>query len=501
MYKILSAILLILIVLPAARAQDVPPPELVKVSVDIETGFTHILWLNNNDPLTSSFEVYKLTNYDGGKPNSELMDGSLRGTEEIEMEFVYEKKDAELSSIAFSVQATRPGSVKSKEKFDSTIFLTGNFDSCNASINLNWNEYNSWRGEVEYYGVYVSQDNGAWQLNQQLSDGATSTTISNVNENVDYRIFIATIRANERRDSSSSNLFRVQTTMTEIPGYIFGDNATYSNDGQKINFSAGNQGALGKYYLLKSNSVDEIFDTLTYFNNSKEFSYLDESNFTDGPYYYKMTGVNFCNVTMLESENIASTVVLQGSLTGEQVDLSWNNYETYNGQAISYTIERKYGNGEYASLSEVETANYTDFPKQVTDASSYSSRVYYRLRVMPGYINKYGNPGESLSNEIYFDLPAAVRFDFDAFIPGGDANGNDSFGPAMDILPENFWFRIFDANGFMVFESKDPDQKPRWNGRINGAYAREGVYAYILVYGSGNGSNNTITGNVTVAYP
>ena len=496
MYKNLFVILLIFITLLTVSAQNVPAPELIKVSVDVATGYTHVYWIGNNDPSTTFYEVGRSTHIEDNKLQWNYFPCDLK-----DRSYVFEDDETDKYPVGYCVRACWDEKTASTDnQIDSTIFLSGFFDSCRASIYINWNEYNSWRGEIDYYGVYVSEDNGPWQLAQQLSDGITSAIISDVNENVDYRIFISAIRSNERRDSSSSNLIQINTNMAVLPDYLFGDNATLSTNGQEINFSVTDQGVLKKYFLLKSNDINGVYDTLTTYSHTKEFKYTDDADFLEGPYYYKMSGVNFCDVTMLESENIASTVVLRGSLTGDQVDLDWNDYETYNGQEINYLIERKYGDGEYLAISEINATNYTDNPKQVTDASNFSSRVYYRLIAMPGYINKYNNSGQSLSNEIYFDLPASVRFDFDAFIPGGDVNGNEKFGPTMDILPEKFWFRIFDANGYMVFESKDSSQSD-WDGEINESKAREGVYAYILIYSAGSGNENIIKGNVTVAYP
>lgn len=503
MSKKLFVVLLIVINTFPVFAQVLPPaPELVKVSVNIETGKPQVYWYwdTSDDSLVDHFEVWRSRYFENNQvqwyhsdPIKDINDTLWEDT----------RLDKYEHSLGYTIKACRPDSTASIVKqIDSTIFLSGEFDSCQASIYLYWNEYNSWRGEVEYYGVYVSQNNGPWQLDQQVSDGSTSAVISNVDENVGYRIFIAAIRENERRDSSSSNLIKVKTTMTELPDYLFGDNATYSSGGQQVNFSVDTSGFLKKYYLLKSKDANGLFDTIKFFSNTTQFSYYDGDNFLNGPYYYKMSGVNFCNTTMLVSENIVSTVVLAGNLSDEQVTLNWNNYETYNGQDILYNLERKYGDGEYAEIVETSNTSYTDYPKQVADASGFSSRVFYRVWAIPELsdIYKYGNSGISMSNEISLELPSAIRFEYDAFIPGGDINGNESFGPAMDMLPESFWFRIFDANGYMVFESKDANNS-NWDGKINGHYAQEGVYAYVLVYSGGNGGENIIKGNVTVAYP
>jgi hypothetical protein len=45
--------------------------------------------------------------------------------------------------------------------------------------------------------------------------------------------------------------------------------------------------------------------------DEKEISYSDNIAFANGPYYYKLEVVNYCGVNIRESENTASTLLLQ----------------------------------------------------------------------------------------------------------------------------------------------------------------------------------------------
>lgn len=77
-----------------------------------------------------------------------------------------------------------------------------------------------------------------------------------------------------------------------------------------------------------------------------------------------------------------------------------------------------------------------------------------------------------------------------AFSPNGDGI-NDEFYPGT-FYTGPYDLRIFDRWGQLVFRTTDP--LGRWDGRIDGAYAQNGAYNWVLQYEGCRGSRELITG-------
>ncbi len=65
------------------------------------------------------------------------------------------------------------------------------------------------------------------------------------------------------------------------------------------------------------------------------------------------------------------------------------------------------------------------------------------------------------------------------FSPNGDQN-NDYLQPLNAYKADNLEFRVYNRQGKMVFQTKDPTRK--WDGSINGQPQRPGVYVWTLSY-------------------
>lgn len=482
---------------------QVPAPEIVKVSVDAVTGKAQIYWLSNNDPFTEKYRVNKVNRIStNGNPQFDKLYDSEVSYGQDRMSYSYADPDVSNHSIGLTVRAIRPGDEESLvNQIDSTIYLEGYFDACQASVFLNWNEYNSWRGEIERYGVYTSINDGDWQLNKELEDGNTSAVLNGLEENTNYDILIAAIRDNANRDSSTSNKINLLTTMKVLPDYIFANYTTAKNEGQELSFSIDPLGDMDAYNLYRSDEEQGEYELIQTFSDaSTTITYFDPAPFLSGPYYYKLEGINFCDNPLVFSDNIASTVVLNGAINNKEVTLAWNAYQNYKMQGARYSVERRYGELPYETIAELTDLAYIDYPLNTTSEEVFSSRVTYRITAMAGVVNSYGVNAAGFSNEKSFELPAAVLFEYNAFVPGGDENGNERFGPTMDFIPDDFLFRIFNQNGYLIFETKNADF-PYWYGKINGKFASEGVYAYVVTYKGADGKKQLLSGNVSVTYP
>ena len=143
----------------------------------------------------------------------------------------------------------------------------------------------------------------------------------------------------------------------------------------------------------------------------------------------------------------------------------------------------------------VTSAQYTDNSLEDMTNTGNFGEVCYRITAHEEFGNNYTSMlHSSTSNISCVSLELGIRFEFDAFIPGG--SDNSTFGPEMDFLPKKFHFKIFNRWGNLVYSSEDPNNS-RWDGKYRNSYVPEGVYRYQLEYENETGSMTVLHGNVT----
>jgi len=83
-----------------------------------------------------------------------------------------------------------------------------------------------------------------------------------------------------------------------------------------------------------------------------------------------------------------------------------------------------------------------------------------------------------------------------AFTPNGDGL-NDTFGPHNALKADNYYFRIYNRWGQLIFEAKD--WKKRWDGKFNGSLQGTGTFVWMLTYtGHDTGQKVLKKGTVTL---
>jgi hypothetical protein len=381
--------------------------------------------------------------------------------------------------------------------FDSTVYLTADYDSCQASVNLNWNHYRfkQWPqpGSVEYQ-VFISQDNGAtFNYFTSVSNTQNNLQITDLETDRDYVLYVSAISENNPGEVANSNTVQVNTTMARLPEYMYANFASYGNKSAiNLSFSIDPLSETSIYNILRSASVDGPYEQIEQVTtDEKEISYSDNIAFVNGPYYYKLEVVNYCGVNIRESENTASTLLLQRNGEAVQPELSWNSYQNWLGGVSHYSIERRFSNEVFTEITSLSDTIYTDSELETLVENNYPAKVCYRITgIESGGINT------STSNTICYELPVNIRFEYDAFTPGSGA-GNETFGPTIDFIPDEYLFRILDRNGRKVYESRNAEDT-RWDGKINGTLAPVGAYMCLLQYRVGGGKKHTIQAAVVV---
>lgn len=389
-----------------------------------------------------------------------------------------------------------------QKPWDSTILLKVNFDSCLSEVTLNWNKYNynMWPNGTKEYKIFISTDEGAnYTLLQAMNSNQDSLVVQNLLSYKNYYFYVAAISGNIAGDSATSNRVMVNTKMARIPDYIQADYATCVGDNAKLSFTIDPQSELSRFNLLRSVSFSGPFDSLIQLaSTNNQVIYTDKIDYAAGPYFYKLEAINYCNQEIKSSVNVASTIVLANIGVPLMPALAWNAYSTWLGGVEHYTIERKLGDGDYSFLTNVAGLTYTDTEIQTLQGTGAGAKVCYKLTALESN-NAFGINATSQSNEVCIELPVNIRFDYDAFMPASETD-NNSFGPTIDFLPDDFIFEILDRSGNVVYESTDP-QNANWDGKIKDSFAPAGAYMYVLQYHIGDGKSHVIRGGLVVVYP
>ena len=109
-------------------------------------------------------------------------------------------------------------------------------------------------------------------------------------------------------------------------------------------------------------STDNIHFSLLTHVDAIVHNYIDtEVNVNSQNYYYKISIVNFCDITGEES-NKSSSVLLKAGLADGSVNLSWTAYEGWDKGVDYYSIEKMNDSGEWETIQKVngDILNYTD---------------------------------------------------------------------------------------------------------------------------------------------
>jgi len=473
-----------------AKGQTIDPPELIRVTIDTATQDVNLYWTASTTKNILFYEIRKWDYYQGslsGVSQGKVYDPSV-------FEFSLYDPEVLRKPVGYYVLAYIDNDHASGwSNLDSTIYLKSMFDSCKATILLQWNDYNTWRGKIGSYKLYESINGAPYQMVNSFNEGINQTIID-VNADQSYRFFVLTTK-NNLIDLSYSNISMINTKMAVIPSKIDADYGTVTNNQPVVSFSIDSSSELTHYILLRSNSAAGPYDSLTSIEtNDKIIEYHDPVSASEQPYYYRLKALNYCMQDARISENTASTIFLQVKNSGTSIGLNWTAYENWMGGVSTYHIERMLNGGTYENLASLNNLNYDDQSLTSLIGTNVGSEVCYRIVA----IEESGKQLTSTSNEVCTELPVNIRFEFNAFVPG--STDNSTFGPKIDFVPQSFSFKIFNRWGMKVFESDDP-MNARWDGIYSGNSVPEGVYRYQLVYRNEYNKNVVLQGEVTVVYP
>ncbi|MBN1415803.1 MAG: gliding motility-associated C-terminal domain-containing protein [Bacteroidales bacterium] len=473
-------------------------PELIRVTVDPETGYDLIYWQPSPSPGIDYYVIGKEVILNPFEPSSRTEVGRVDYTAtSFESRFT----TSGVESVGYSVWAEDHLSADSinysyYDGPDSTIFARAVFDSCKATITLAWNDYNTWRGNIQKYTVYQRLGSGLYVVIASIPEGTSTYTLTHVQENTTYSLFIEATHLDNIR-SSTSNRIDLFTDMSQVPDEINADFATLgANNSIDLSFTVDPNSELQTYTLLRSTNQVGPFDTIATLNTpEKVIHYNDDIGFTSGVYYYKLVAFNNCGDEVVSS-NLASNVLLRGNQDNLLISLNWNDYLDWTGGVDHYQVSIETGfQGIYSDSINVGDDSFfsDDFSSRVNYEDSQSTRTCYSITAYED-----AEPGRSQhtsrSNRICFNLNPDVRMP-NAFIPNSNDGINNTFRPIFSFAPERYELTIFNRSGLKIWEGSEP-----WDGKVNGDQVTEGVYLYHIKIFNFTNTGRELSGQVAVVY-
>ena len=375
----------------------------------------------------------------------------------------------------------------------STIFLKVGFDLCTKSAGLNWTPYNFW-GTSPLYNIFVSV-NGA----SETLIGTTTQTNFNDTNLVSGAGFCYRVQAAETGGirTSTSNRVCITPNFPPPPAFSYIRKVTViGTDQVYILAYVDSLPTVTGYKLFRSLSSSGPFTLVNSVNVTgvSTISFLDNVPTDKGPYYYKVTTIDSCGITVLSSQ-ISNTILLSGNANPDFTNsLSWTDYSDWPMGVAHYNIY-VITNGIVNTIpvATISSAPLT-YINSVIDNYFSDGKFCYIIEA----IETPGNPNlfidSSRSNELCL-TQSPIIFIPNAFHPGGLFNevffSSNAFVSSIDYSLD-----IYNRWGENIFHTNDPHAG--WNGKTNGKSAPEAIYIYRLRVKNADGNDMVKTGSVTL---
>jgi gliding motility-associated-like protein len=282
--------------------------------------------------------------------------------------------------------------------------------------------------------------------------------------------------------------------MQRPPQWINADQASINQEDKiALSFTIDPLSEIRQFSLERKAGTADIFKEISKpVSVSGSVHYVDNQAKTDSIYYYRLSAVNSCSLTVLES-NLASNMVLISETSGNNIILSWNPYRKWLGTIASYRLFINTGTGfeEKEVISSGDSVFVQAYQQIMYDVSG--NKVCFYLSATEKS-NPYGITGESISSQTCI-LPAEIITVPNVFTPNNDAQ-NDLFRPVLSFTPLVYHLTISNRQGTLLFETRDWLES--WNGSQNGDPQPQGVYLWFLKLTTPTGKVISRTGTVTI---
>lgn len=391
------------------------------------------------------------------------------------------------SSIAYTVAAQDTcGNTSAPSLFHRTIHLTVTQNECQPFIGLNWNTYRNWENGVDFYQIWLSENNATPYLAQDSIPRSDSTfQLVGLDNNLNYCVYI-TAKQRFETTTSTSNIVCSQPNIYKPSSLLAITDITITQaSAVAIQWVWDTLANITAYTLERSEdnvSFTTIFSDVIGTSLPSSLLYTDfDAAVNERPYYYRVTTKDACD--SISRSNTAATIFLSVEDQKENANtFLWTPYDVEFETRRRYELQRTLNNRIVRIFLGTQDSIYTD---AIALAEGGKTEICYRVFVKAAFRLPDQTIVEttSFSNEVCITQFASVIVP-NAFAPSGR---NQEFKPIFrDKEVQNYKMLIYDRWGQLLFESLQANTG--WNGKnLAGEAQKTGVYTYTISFNENDG--------------
>lgn len=372
----------------------------------------------------------------------------------------------------------------------STVYARTLYNKCLNTITVLWTPYVGW--PVMLQELYVRVDNGPLTLLGTFGPDVFSYLDEGVDPFRTYCYVVRSMGAATGQIVLSNQVCQI-TSYPPVPAMNYISNVTVvAPDHIEVTDKVDPSASVYRYRIQRSfngEPWDEIASVPDV--NTPSFTYDDIDVETDvRSYSYRIIVDDSCRNEVLTSNIGASMLLIAEAQQNGVNHLRWNGYGDWAGSVSGFRIYRSIGGAPFSQIA-VNAATAWELDDNVNNFITSNGRFCYRVEA-----RETGNPSGvnaiSVSNEACAVQPEAVWIP-NAFIAGGV---NDRFRPVVAFVDvDGYELIIYNRWGQEIWKTNDREEA--WDGRINGYYVPQGVYAYYCGFYNGTGNKFEERGTVT----
>lgn len=477
--------------LHGAHFNDVTPPSVpvtVTVSVDTVAGRTVVDWDPSPEPDTDGYIVVLIN----GNTNTVLdtVFGQFNTT------FVWPGSDPNAGPESYSIAAIdtcwhgNPASpnTSAANAPHTTVFVTATYDRCGGEMTVEWTPYGGW--PVQEYRLYERLNNGPSVLLGSFPAGTSSFTES-VQPFTTYCYTVKALGASPAQ-SSLSNVACRPTDYPAVPQWNYLRVATVTGTNEVQVVDSVDLSAKARRYHLERTTNGGLWEEVAVQpgGSAPTITFTDTDVGTDlRSYTYRVQVDDSCGVHAVTSNEGTSIWLVAEAGQSAYNHLRWNGYVQWAGAVQGYAIYRSIDSGPF-QLLQVNGPTQWSYDDDVTGFMATKGLFCYYVEAL-----EMANPvlnAVSRSNNACAVQEEAVWIP-NAFIIGGY---NNVFQPVLAYVDaSNYELTIFNRWGQAIWTTHDPYEP--WDGKVDGTFVPQGVYAYYCTFQNGAEKRFERRGTVT----
>ncbi len=433
------------------------PPTIPIRAVSIENGQLEITWDVVNEPDIIGYIIYKVT------ASGTVAIDTLLGNSFID-------PTADITNVVetYYVNALdRCGEISFFDEPHNTMLLSHTINTCDQSVLLSWNAYNSWPGGVERYIVLVDTNGTGFVAVDTLDGDVLSYTLTNVDKEADYHVFIQAQTANGSIHSNSvESNFQPDVVAGVSPFELLNVDILSPTSLKLYWYWEGdfNIGSLNLRYI-SSNRTDTTILSLNPVIEGNLYTYILQGVETSEQIYCVLEVQNNCELFF--RSNGMFSIKIEGTTSNNTASLQWMHN---NASSDGLDLIR---------VDDSSTIYLGFFPQgqNATQDVWDGSRFQYCYQLIDTLENSFSNDVLVQHSNIICLSEALEVYVPNAFAPNGINRQFLAYFSNSSII-EAYEMKVFNRLGDELFQTNN--FLLGWNGYVNEHLCNPGVYAYTL---------------------